>query len=317
MFFPKSVTAFALLAVSASVGAFTTPKTSLHHDVVSPAIPQQAIQPANLNGFDHSLNLWNKEPAVEEPPITTSFGDNGRNDLIAPAIYAVFTGLLIAIVFDLRDAVGTKTIGSSALALVTLALVWDNLIISIGSLFFRDVETNEKKYKILETLSYPRFTGHAVAVPFQCVTIAEMGKFAGVEFLQSDIIQTVAIVAAFVVAIADRKTFTDGPGIILDTEFDTPVDALERDLVKFTYKEPKFAYVLPVIFLALFNLVVGINARGIEGSLELGNWMVFAAGSALIGNGVPGKVKAFAGNLGEVGMQYGLLRAAEIVYAGL
>ena len=69
--------------------------------------------------------------------------------------------------------------------------------------------------------------------------------------------------------------------------------------------------------MALFNLGVGINARGIEGSLELGNWMVFAAGSALVGNGVPGKFRAFLGNLGEVGMQYGLLRAAEIVYSGM
>ena len=116
-------------------------------------------------------------------------------------------------------------------------------------------------------------------------------------------------------AILDRKTFVESPGIILDDQFeDTPFDALECDLVKFTYKEPKFSYVVPVIVLALFNLGVGIVARDIPGSTELGNWMVFAAGSALVGNALPGPVMAFAGNLGEVGMQYGLLNAARIVY---
>ena len=125
--------------------------------------------------------------------------DNGRNDLIAPTIFASFTAGLIFIIYQLRDAIVTKTLGSTALAFVTGALIWDNLIISIGSFFFKDIETNPTKYKILKALSYPRFTLHAVGVPLQCITIAEMGKFAGVEFLQSNIVQYAVIILAIVV----------------------------------------------------------------------------------------------------------------------
>lgn len=302
MYFHKSL-ALALLASSVSVGALTAPKSNLNNVVVSTPTPKGPM-------------LWNKK-AEEEVASNTAYGgvDNFKNDLIAPGIYTVFTGLLIAIIYSLRDAVVTKTIGSTALAVVTGALIWDNVVIAIGSLFFRDINSNPTKYKILETISFPRFTLHAVGVPFQCITIAEMGKFAGVGFLQSDRIQMAVIAAAAVVAVLDRKKFVESPGIILDDQFeDTPFDALERDLVKFTYKEPKFSYVIPVIILALFNLAVGIIARDIPGSTELGNWMVFAAGSALVGNALPGPVMAFAGNLGEVGMQYGLLNAARIVY---
>jgi hypothetical protein len=125
--------------------------------------------------------------------------DNGRNDLIAPTIYTIFTAALIAIIYQLRDAITTRTLGSTALAFVTGALIWDNLIISIGSLFFRDIRTNPRKYQILKILSYPRFTLHAVGVPLQLITIAEMGKFAGVGFLQSNIVQRMVIVVAIVV----------------------------------------------------------------------------------------------------------------------
>ena len=106
--------------------------------------------------------------------------------------------ILIFIIYGLRDAIVTSTLGSKALALVTGALIWDNLVITIGSLFFRDVEENPTKYQILKVLSFPRFTLHAVGTPLQCITIAEMGRAAGVGFLQSDIIQIGVIVGAFV-----------------------------------------------------------------------------------------------------------------------
>jgi hypothetical protein len=85
--------------------------------------------------------------------------------------------------------------------------------------------------------------------------------------------------------------------------------------MKFTYKELKFSYAVPVIILALFNLGVGIVGRDIPGSIELGNWRDFAATSAFVGNALSCPVMAFAGNLGEVGMHYyGLLNAARVVY---
>lgn len=84
-----------------------------------------------------------------------------------------YTASLIYIIYQLRDAIVTKTLGSTALAFVTGALIWDNAIISIGSFFFRDADTNPTKYKILKWLSYPRFTFHAVGVPLQCITVAD------------------------------------------------------------------------------------------------------------------------------------------------
>ena len=53
----------------------------------------------------------------------------------------------------------------------------------------------------MKLLSYPRFTLHAVGVPLQCVTVAEMGKAAGIGFLQSKLVQmAIALVAVMVVS---------------------------------------------------------------------------------------------------------------------
>lgn len=243
--------------------------------------------------------------------------DNGWPNLLAPAINAIFTTALIFIIYDLRDVFVNiePTIGSKALALVTGALIWDNLVISLGSIFCRDIETNEVKHDILKFLSWPRFTLHAVAVPLQCITIAEMGNFAGVGILQSDLVQTAIAVAAFALAIQDRTDFVQTNGIELTTWEDSPPDALERDLVKFGYKVEKFKYVIPAIILSLSTLVVGIAARGGGGSIEeLAGWLIFAGLTALVGNSVPGSAMTFTGNLGEVCMQFGLLEAARIVY---
>ncbi len=200
---------------SASALPFTTQPTRssqlvlsrIHHDnkelVFSTSSSGRTLydtQPSRCNSFDHQALRVSTNDGEAQDAVSKAIGDdNGRNDLIAPGIYAVFTTLLIFIIYQLRDAIVTTTLGSKALAVVTGALIWDNLIITIGSLFFRNVEENPTKYKILEALSYPRFTLHAVGVPFQCVTIAEMGKVGGVEFLQGDLIQMVIIGVAFVV----------------------------------------------------------------------------------------------------------------------
>ncbi len=87
--------------------------------------------------------------------------------------------------------------------------------------------------------------------------------------------------------------------------------------MKFGYVEPSFAYVIPAIILALSNLIVGIVALKSGVDPEVGKWMTFAGLSALIGNALPGSLMTFTGNLGEAGMQFGLLEAARIVYGGL
>lgn len=315
--------ALAFLASSvATVGAFTTPGTSLgfNNVVVSPNTGLSKFQPVAHNSFDHSLQFWKKDQ-IEDQSLNAVGSeepfDNDKNDLIAPSIYATYTAALIYIIYELRDAIVTTTLGSKALALVTGALIWDNIIISIGSFFFKDIASNPRKYKILETLSIPRFTLHAVGVPLQCITVAEMGKVAGVGFLQSDLVQMGVVAAAIFVAIADRIKFAQSPGIEQTIYDKPPFDALERDLVKFGYKEVDFAYVIPAIILALSNLIVGIAAMKAGNDPELAKWMIFAGGSALVGNALPGSINAFSGNLGEAGMQFGLLNAARIVYSGM
>ena len=196
--------ALAFLASSAAtVGAFTAPRTSLRiNHVVAPNTGPAQFHLVAHSSFDPSLQFWKKDKVEEELPKavgSVEAFDNGKNDLTAPTIYAAYTIILILVIYELRDAIVTTTLGSKALALVTGALIWDNMIISIGSFFFKDIATNPKKYKILETLSIPRFTLHAVGVPLQCITVAEMGKVAGVEFLQSDLVQMGVFAAAIVV----------------------------------------------------------------------------------------------------------------------
>lgn len=316
-----------LLTLVVTIKAFTTPKPSLglSRGVASFGQPsQQFKQPSptvvHHSGIDNSLKFWKKDDKQTDSTSIQSnsadLNDNGKPDFIAPTIYAGFTAILVYIIYELRDAIITTTLGNKALALVTGALIWDNLVITIGSIFFRDVEENPTKYQILKTLSWPRFTLHAVGTPLQCITVAEMGKAADVGFLQSDIVQIGVVIAAIALAIQDRQKFVESPGLTLTTYEDSPFDALERDLVKFTYKEPLFAYVIPAIILAVFNLVVGIAAMKTGANPELSNWLFFAAATALVGNALPGSINTFSGNLGECGMQYGLLQAARIVYGG-
>mmetsp|Transcript_5467 Transcript_5467/g.6394 ORF Transcript_5467/g.6394 Transcript_5467/m.6394 type:complete len:318 (+) Transcript_5467:49-1002(+) len=315
MLVPKLIV-FALLASAVSVGAFTAPRPSLGFR--SKTGPSQ-YQPVSYNNVDPSLMFWKKDDAqVETSKAASQNGatadDNLKNDLIAPSIYASYTGLMIYSLYQLCAAITTSTIGSFALSFVTGALIWENMVISIGSFFFKDIDTNPTKFKILKALSYPRFTLHAVGIPFQCVTIAEMGKAAGVGFLKANFVQTAIIAVAAVVAVLDHKKFVDSPGITPTTFEDSPFDALERDLTKFSYVKPELAYVIPAIVCALSNLVVGIAAMKVGAAPKLAKWMTFAGASALVGNALPGAINTFSGSLGEAGMQYGLLNAARIIY---
>ena len=117
-------------------------------------------------------------------------------------------------------------------------------------------------------------------------------------------------------AIVDRFKFAKSPGIKLTVWDEPPFDALERDLVKFGYVEPDFAYVIPAIILSISNLLIGVAAMKAGVHPEVGKWMALAGLSSLVGNALPGNINTFTGNLGEAGMQYCLLQAW-IVYGGL
>ncbi len=108
----------------------------------------------------------------------------------------------------------------------------------------------------------------------------------------------------------------ESPGIALTTYEESPWDAWERNVVKFTYKERSFEYIIPDIILASFNLVIGIVAMKIGANVKLANWLFFAAASAFVGNALPKPMRFFTGNLGECAMQFGLLQAILIVYRG-
>ncbi len=249
-------------------------------------------------------NFLRKSTTASDTRIASRGGsnvvDNGYPDFIAPSIYLLFTAALAFLISELAkvNTVKAPPLGYRTLALVTGALIWDNFVITLGSFFFRGITSTSPRHSLLKWLSYPRFTLHAIGTPLQCISLAEMGKTAGVGFLQSGFAQTTVVILSFALAFFDRLKFARSPGIVLDDHADSPVNALERDLIKFTYKEPSFTYVIPAIILALFNLVVGVLAK-IEGkSNSLANWLIFAAVTALIGNGLPGPIMSFTGNLG-------------------
>ena len=93
-----------------------------------------------------------------------------------------------------------------------------------------------KKNSILKVLSFPRFTAHAVFIPFLFTTVAEIGKELGISWLESSKTQLIMIIAATIVGVYSRIQFVRGEGITLaDPDEDVPYKALQRDLVWFTY----------------------------------------------------------------------------------
>ncbi len=172
-------------------------------------IRNEASEQSNKEPFSffpfHSTFPGDDLKTIAETPATGGEwipgADNGHPNWLAPSISSTFTAALIYILYELRDVLWTipnPTLGFMSLSLVTGALIWDNLILALGSFFFRDIETNETKYKILKFLSWPRFTLHAVGVPLSYITIAEMGKFAGLGIFQNDLVQNGIILGALV-----------------------------------------------------------------------------------------------------------------------
>jgi hypothetical protein len=156
--------------------------------------------------------------------------------LLPSAIFMGFAALLVKLVKNIQDSGLQRSIGVLALFFTSVTVGYDNFIIGLGKLFFADAETNERKRSILKVLSYPRFTAHAVFVPFLFTTVAEIGKGVGITWLESSNIQLIMIIAATVVGVYSRVQFVRGDGIQLaDPDEDVPNKALQRELVWFTY----------------------------------------------------------------------------------
>lgn len=239
--------------------------------------------------------------------------DNGIPDIVVPAFFLMFAGIMTYLIYELRDINMPATLGSKALSLTVGSLIWDNLIIAVGSIFFKDAKTQPVSHGLLKLLSFPRFTLHAVGTPLNIITVAEMGKAAGIPFLTSNLIQSVISAVCIIVAVVDRTKFVTGAGIDLATYEDSPPKALERAITRFTYKEPSFTDIIPAIILAVSSLVVGLVGRKYDE--YIGNWLVVGAVAALAGSSQKGHIMTFTGNAGEAVLMFAMLQVAAKVYA--
>jgi hypothetical protein len=236
--------------------------------------------------------------------------DTGSTSLIPSAFFLLSAASLAKLAVDIKASSIPDSIGTWALFFTTIAVGWDNFVIGIGQPLFSDVKTNESKYNVLKTLSYPRFTAHAVLVPFLYPMGAEIGKAMGIEWLQGDLTQTIMVVAAAALGIISRIRFVGSPGIEIADTSDSPPDAWENSLLWFTYKEPEFLYIVPSIVLSLFNLAIGVSGLGMEGdSRTAAIYMIVSAAAVLVGNAKPSYITRFTGNLGEVVMLWAIFAA--------
>ena len=159
-------------------------------------------------------------------------GDDGIQSLIPSTVFLAFAAVLVKLVTNILDSNLQHTVGVLTLFFTSVTVAYDNFIIGIGKPLFGDAGMkedggNEVKQTILKALSFPRFTAHAVFVPFLFTTVAEIGKNLGISWLESSKIQLIMIIGATIVGVYSRIQFVRGKGIVL---------AKEDDLVWFTYK---------------------------------------------------------------------------------
>ena len=307
----KSIASVSML-LSIGVGnAFTTPETKLQ--IVQPVTDRLRPQ-----GPVFTLRAGLSKPETKllagQATKNETGAERGNVSLLPSAIFLLSSASMALLAFEIRGSSSLpNTVGVWALFWTSLALFWDNGIIGIGKLLFSDVDTNESKFNLLKTLSYPRFTAHAVFVPFLYTTAAEIGKAMNIDWLQGTSTQTLMIVAAAVLGIVSRVRFVNSEGIELADTSDSPPNAWERDLVWFTYVKADFLYILPAVFLALLNLVVGV-AGFMEGThQDAAIFMIVAGAAVLYGNAKPSYVMRFTGNIAECVMLWATYFAATSV----
>lgn len=171
MFVPKSI-ALAFLATTASVGAFTVPKTPLVSTTDS-GLKQQ--QPAQVRtGFDHSLNFWNQDEDVTE----TSSDSMAQLDSYVDETFGRET-----------DAVPTSTIAFIGTSIFIFAYVMEQLQIYLNkpcldagrgasTLCTAEYYDFAEFYKDHALLSYGLILTHVIPfglLPWVSKQIAEMG----------------------------------------------------------------------------------------------------------------------------------------------
>lgn len=237
---------------------------------------------------------------------------------IAIGSYVYFTVSFIYLIYEITKLDMEMTMGSAALYLVTISLFWDNFIVALGSIFFRDAHMNQNKFQVLTILSYPRFILHAVAVPLQCITISEMGKTAGVALLKIEFVQMMVILGSLFLIVSTEIL----PEIILKTHhvdnvLQKPASLLEkckRKIVKFSHKNPSLLHIIPSIIVIFFNIFVGILSLLKDDDRELSMWLISAGTCGLLGNALPQPLVTFTGNASEAAMQFFMIKAAHHVY---
>lgn len=237
----------------------------------------------------------------------------GNGSILPSAIFILSSVTMALLSFAIHGSSLPGTTGVRALFWTSVALFWDNFVIGIGKPFFSDVDTNEFKRNLLKTISYPRFTAHAVFLPFLYTTGAEIGNAMGVAWLQKRFIQTLMTVVAAAIGIISRVRFMNSEGIEIKDTSNSPPTAWERNLVWFTYVKPEILYIVPAAILSLLYLVIGI-AGFLEGSHRAAAICIsMAGGAALYGNTKPSHVMRFTGNIGEAAMLWATYGAATLV----
>ena len=293
------------------IGLCSTTTGNCHSDkepqLISPRQTREIIHKSVMDKRSMRSKEHSRRHERQVPPVTNYIG---------PSIFFLgFAAMLSDLCFKIQQSSLPVTIGTSSLYFVSAFVAFDNLIIGIGDTLFPNARTNEKEYDILKVLSYPRFVFHASGVPLLFVTVAEIGKAAGVEWLQSDVIQNCIVAAAVVVALVSRIHFFRSPGIELADTSDSPPSALERQLLWFTYKEPDFLYVLPSLLLALASLAVGVSAFRMEDTdaHAAGVLLILSSVGVLAGNAQKSYVARFTGNFSEVIMLWSFFVAESFV----
>jgi len=310
----NSLSTFALavvcLAIKCEASTNMRSRLSLNKEVEHPPLFRDMRQ----NTPNHHLkqSVLSSNGPTSALSISGGVVENGIPDIFAPAFFLTCAGIMTYLIYQLRDLNMPTTIGSKALSLTVGALIWDNLIIAVGSIFFKNAKTNPASYGLLKLLSFPRFTLHAVGTPLNIITVAEMGKKVGIPFLSSNLIQSVISAVCIIVAVLDRTKFVTGPGIDLATYEDSPPKALERAITRFTYKVPSFIDIIPAILLSLSALVVGLAGRKYDE--YIGNWLIAGAVVCVAANGTKGHIMTFAGNAGEVFLMFAMVQVAAKVY---
>ena len=128
----------------------------------APTFPRSSFL---LERQETKLLAANSDDAVDE-----------TNNLGPSAFFLLSSAALGKLFFEIQGSGLEMTIGMWALLLTTAAVGYDNFIIGLGAPFFGDAESNEEAYNTLKFLSYPRFTAHAVLVPFLYTTEQRLGS---------------------------------------------------------------------------------------------------------------------------------------------